>query len=127
VTKARPEAAIMGGVYLVRDERLRLIPEEERVVHDTRRPVVVVTGPATNGDPVWQFVLVCPISGSTSRRTRYDVQLAAGQGGVTKKCWIRVPAVQPLVKAQLEDRSGTLDERLLSQVQARLAQYMGLV
>jgi mRNA-degrading endonuclease toxin of MazEF toxin-antitoxin module len=117
----------MGGVYLVRDERLRLIPEEERVMHDSRRPVLVVTGPATNGETDWPFVLACPISGSTSRRTRYDVQLATGQGGVTKKCWIRVPAVQPLLKAHLEDRSGTLDERLLSQVQTRLAQYMGLL
>lgn len=127
MTRAGPLAAIIGGVYLVQDERLRLIPEEERVTHDTRRPVVVVTGPVTNGDPAWQFVLACPISGSTSRRTRFDVQLAAGQGGVTKKCWIRIPAVQPLLKTQLEDRSGTLDERLLSQVQARLAQYMGIV
>ncbi len=117
----------MGGVYYVRDESLRLLPEEERVTHDARRPVLVITGPATNGDPAWPFVLGCPISRSTSRRTRYDVQLAAGQGGATKKCWIRVPAAQPLLKAQLEDRLGTLDERLLSQVQTRLAQYMGLV
>jgi len=117
----------MGGVYLVRDASLRLIPQEERVVHDSRRPVVVVTGPSTNGEDDWKFVLVCPISGSTSRRTRYDVMLATGQGGVSKKCWVRIPAVQPLLKDQLEDRTGTLDERLLSQVQTRLAQYMGLV
>ena len=115
-----------GGVYLVQEKNIRLLPEEERVLHDARRPVVIVSGPETNGDHGWPFVLMCPISGSTSRRTRYDVQLASGQGGVSKKCWIRVPAVQPLLKTCLEDRSGTLDERLLSQVHARLVQYIGL-
>lgn len=126
MTSAGPGAVIVGGVYLVADSRIRLLPEEERVVHDPRRPVVVVTGTNTNTDSDWPLVLICPISGSTSRRTRFDVQLAAGQGGVKKKCWIRVPAVQPLLKAHLEDRSGELDERLLSQLHARLVQYIGL-
>jgi hypothetical protein len=31
-----------------------------------------------------------------------------------------------LLKAHLEDRSGELDERLLSQLHARLVQYIGL-
>jgi mRNA-degrading endonuclease toxin of MazEF toxin-antitoxin module len=87
----------------------------------------VVTGAQSNGDLKWPFVLVCPISGSTSRRTRFDVQLAKGQGGVIKKCWIRIPAVQPLTKTALEDRAGTLDEDLLTQVQGRLAQNLGLL
>ena len=116
-----------GGVYYTVDDKLRLIPEENRVVHDHRRPVLVVSGFETNSDPEWSFVLVCPISGSTSHKTRYDVQLAAGQGGVIKKCWVRVPAVQPLMKERLEDRAGTVDGRVLSQVQARLAQYLGLL
>jgi mRNA-degrading endonuclease toxin of MazEF toxin-antitoxin module len=127
VTNAGPGAVIIGGVYLIKDELIRLLPEEKREVHVTRRPAVVISGPATNGEAEWPVVLVCPISGSTTHRTRYDVQLAAGQGGATKKCWIRVPAVQPLLKTHLQDRAGILDERLLSQVQARLAQYLGLV
>jgi mRNA-degrading endonuclease toxin of MazEF toxin-antitoxin module len=127
VTASGPGAVIVGGVYLVQDKLIRLLPEEERVVKDPRRPVVVVSGPDTNGDAAWPLVLACPISGSTSRRTKYDAQLAAGQGGVIKKCWVRVPAVQPLQKTDLQDRSGTLDERLLAQVHTRLVQYMGLV
>ncbi|MGP3912467.1 type II toxin-antitoxin system PemK/MazF family toxin [Nonomuraea sp. 10N515B] len=122
-----PGPYVAGGVYLVSDKAVRLIPEEERVIHDERRPVVVVTGGDSNGDPTWPFVLACPISGSTSRRTRFDVQLARGQGGVIKKCWIRIPAVQPLLKTALEDRTGTLEEDLLTQVQGRLAQYLGLL
>ncbi|WP_436762857.1 type II toxin-antitoxin system PemK/MazF family toxin [Streptosporangium sp. V21-05] len=122
-----PGPYLAGGVYLVSDKSLRLVPEEERVVHDERRPVAVVTGTESNGDPEWPFVLVCPVSGSTSRRTRFDVQLAKGQGGAIKKCWIRIPAVQPLLKSALEDRSGPLNEDLLTQVQGRLAQYLGLL
>ncbi|MYQ46080.1 hypothetical protein GTW40_13595 [Streptomyces sp. SID4985] len=116
-----------GGVYYVTDDKLRLIPDEDRQLHETRRPVLVVTGPTTNSDVEWPFVLVCPISSSTSRRTRYDIQLAQGQGGVLKKCWVRVPAIQPLMKDKLGDRLGTIEGRLLSQVQVRLAQYLGML
>ncbi|WP_141582145.1 type II toxin-antitoxin system PemK/MazF family toxin [Actinomadura sp. WMMA1423] len=122
-----PGPYLAGGIYLVPDKTLRLIPEESREIHDERRPVVVITGGETNGDADWPFVLICPISGSTRRRTRFDVQLSKGQGGATKKCWIRVPAVQPLMKDVLEDRAGVLDEELLTQVQGRLAQYLGLL
>ncbi|WP_432107358.1 type II toxin-antitoxin system PemK/MazF family toxin [Streptomyces sp. AA1529] len=128
VTETRMSVPVLaGGVYYVVDEKLRLIPDEQRQLHEARRPVLVVTGPTANGDLEWPFTLVCPISGSTGRRTRYDVQLAAGQGGLVKKCWIRVPAAQPLMKVALGDRLGTLEERLLSQVQARLAQYLGMI
>ncbi|WP_040893570.1 type II toxin-antitoxin system PemK/MazF family toxin [Streptomyces griseoaurantiacus] len=116
-----------GGVYYVTDDKLRLIPDEERQLHDTRRPVLIVSGPSSNGDLAWPFTLVCPISSSTTRKTRYDIQLAAGQGGVTKKCWVRVPAIQPLMKDRLGDRLGTLEARVLSQVHTRLAQYLGLL
>ncbi|MFE5108570.1 type II toxin-antitoxin system PemK/MazF family toxin [Streptomyces sp. NPDC056663] len=116
-----------GGVYYVTDEKLRLIPDEDRQLHTTRRPILVVSGPSSNGDMAWPFILVCPISSSTTRKTRYDIQLAAGQGGVVKKCWVRVPAIQPLMKDMLGDQLGTLEGRLLSQVHTRLAQYMGLL
>lgn len=118
---------IRGGVYLVDDKELRLIPEEARVVHDARRPVVVVSGAKTNPDDNWPFVLICPISGSTSKWTRFDVQLAAAQGGVAKKCWIRIPAMQPAMKSVLQDRAGVLEERLLAQIDVRLSQYLGLL
>ena len=66
-----PMPVYAGGIYLVHDGALRLIPEEDRVVHATRRPVVVVTGPNSNSDQGWPFLLVCPLSTSTSRKARY--------------------------------------------------------
>lgn len=121
------ELVVNGGVYYVKDPAISLPPNQGREFHDQRRPVVVLSGPATNSNGGWPIVLVAPISSSTSLKTSYCVRLAAGEAGVTKKCWIRVVAVQPLSKADLEDRIGVLSATRLEEVQARLFQYMGLL
>lgn len=72
-------------------------------------------------------MLVAPVSTSTTRKTSFCVKLAAGEGGVTKKCWVRVVAIQPLLKNDLGDRLGVLPVARLEEVQARLFQYMGLL
>jgi mRNA-degrading endonuclease toxin of MazEF toxin-antitoxin module len=116
---------VAGGVYLVRDERLTLLPEEERTLHNERRRFVVLSA-ETNSELGWPLVLGCPISGSTSHRTRFDVKLGAGEAGTTKRCWIRVPALQPLLKVDLEDLTGKLDESKLEELYARVVEYLGL-
>ena len=115
-----------GGVYFVKDELITLLPEEDREAHEERRPVVVLSGSKTNDDAVWRTVLCCPISGSTSRKTAYCVALAYGEANMTKKCWIRVPAIQPLMKDHLEDYVGALPPEKLRLLHLRLVQYMGL-
>jgi mRNA-degrading endonuclease toxin of MazEF toxin-antitoxin module len=120
-------AVVIGGLYLVADSKLTLLPEEERQVHDERRRFVVLSGSETNSESAWPVVLGCPVSGSTRYRTRFDVRLAYGEAGVTKKCWIRVPSAQPLLKADLEDLTGTLADVRLQETQARLLQYLGLI
>jgi mRNA-degrading endonuclease toxin of MazEF toxin-antitoxin module len=124
MTVNRP--AVNGGVYYVKDSTISLPPNEGREPHEQRRPVVVVSGPTTNSNGGWPVVLVAPISSSTSRKTSYCVKLAAGEGGVAKRCWVRVVAIQPLRKADLEDRLGVLPATRLEEVQARLFQYLGL-
>lgn len=118
--------AYLGGIYLVNEHKVRFVPDEDRVEHGTRRPVLVMSGPDSNSDPKWPFVLACPLSTSGKFKTRFDVALAVGQGNVTKATWVRVPAIQSLTKADLQDRWGILDERIMSQVQARLFEYLGL-
>lgn len=120
-------AVIVGCLYLVADEKTRLLPEEQRQQHDERRRFVVLSAPETNSDDAWPVVLGCPVSASTRYRTRFDVVLNYGEAGVTKKCWIRVPAIQPLLKNDLEDRTGTLRPERLEEVQARLLEYLGLI
>lgn len=120
-------AAVIGGLYLVADSKLSLLPEQERQVHDERRRFVVLSGSETNSEPEWPAVLGCPVSGSTRCRTRFDVLLAYGEANVTKKCWIRVQAVQPLLKSDLQDLTGILTGARLQETQARLLQYLGLI
>lgn len=117
---------VLGGVYWVRDDLLVLIPAKERSVQHDRRMVVVVSGSETNASSEWPFILACPISGSTKFRTRYCVKLAQGEGNVDKKSWVRVPAVQPLEKATLQDLVGYLPGSRLTEIQTRLVEYMGL-
>ncbi|MBO0806370.1 MAG: type II toxin-antitoxin system PemK/MazF family toxin [Nocardiopsaceae bacterium] len=120
-------AVVIGGLYLVTDSKLTLLPSEERQVHDERRRFVVLSGSETNSELGWPVVLGCPVSASTRYRTRFDVRLAFGEAGASKKCWIRVPALQPLLKEDLEDLTGTLTAGRLAETQARLAQYLGLI
>lgn len=117
---------INGGVYYVSDSVISLPPNDERRYHDERRPVVVISGPNTNSSKGWRTVLIAPISTSTSLKTGYCVKLSAGEGGVPKKCWVRVVAVQPLMKSDLEDRLGVLPAERLEEIQARLFQYLGM-
>lgn len=41
---------VIGSLYLVADSKLRLLPEEQRDVHDERRRFLVLSGPETNSD-----------------------------------------------------------------------------
>lgn len=118
---------IIGGVYLVKDSAIRLPPDQEREPHAQRRPVVVLTGPNSNSNTGWPIVLAAPVSTSTTRKTSFCVKLAVGEGGVPKQCWVRVVAIQPLLKSDLGDRLGLLPAARLGEVQARRFQYMGLL
>ncbi|MDG4803738.1 MULTISPECIES: type II toxin-antitoxin system PemK/MazF family toxin [Micromonospora] len=117
---------VQGGIYWVTDTDISLPPNHDRKTHP-RRPVVVLTGPDTNSHAGWRFVLVAPISSESTRKTVYCVKLSAGEGNVASKCWVRVPAVQPLMKDQLTDMIGILPAQRLEEIQARLWQYLGLV
>lgn len=114
-------------IYLVSDRNLTLPPEQERHLHDARRPFLILSGSITNSNKEWPIVLGCPISSSTKCQTRFDVKLAANEAGVDKKCWIRIPALQPLSKDDLEDRTGVLPAPRLEEVQTRVLEYLGLV
>ncbi|MEU6496460.1 type II toxin-antitoxin system PemK/MazF family toxin [Streptomyces sp. NPDC046984] len=117
---------ITGGIYLVDDRAIKLPPEDKRNFHTTRRSFLVLSGTDTNSDPVWPIVFGCPLSTAASFRSRFDVKLAAGEGNVNKKCWIRIPQAQPITKDDLQDHTGILNETRLQEVYARLFWYMGL-
>ena len=104
-----------------------VLPPPGRETHSERRPVVVLSSPETNSDSSWKLILVCPISSSTTLKTRFCVRLAAGEANLPKKGWVRVPCVQPIMKDALQDFVGALPEPKLLAVQARLAEYLAFV
>ncbi|KZS64711.1 type II toxin-antitoxin system PemK/MazF family toxin [Mycobacterium ostraviense] len=118
---------IQGGIYLVPDDKLVLLPRVIRQVLHDHRYFVVLSGDATNSQADWPTVSGCPISSQTTLKTRFDVKLAAGEGGVTKKCWVRIPAIQSIEKTDLRQFTGTLDPAKLDQVDASLFDYLGQV
>jgi mRNA-degrading endonuclease toxin of MazEF toxin-antitoxin module len=89
--------------------------------------VVVLSGSDTNVDPAWLVVLICPISGSTPKEDSLLREVGCWRGRVSKKCWVRIPAIQPAMKNDLQDLLGVLAEDRLNECQGRLVEYMGLV
>jgi mRNA-degrading endonuclease toxin of MazEF toxin-antitoxin module len=119
---------VRGGVYLVPDDIMVLLPSQLRaVLHTGRRYFVVLSGDETNNDDKWPIVSGCPISSKTSWKTKFDVQLGAGEAGVQKKCWVRVPALQSIEKQHLEDFTGHLDPARIEQIDASVFWYLGQV
>lgn len=112
---------------MVADGVLSLDDGRRRNVHDERRPFVVLSGVDFNNDRDWLVVLGCPMSSSTTFRTDLCVRLNAGVANVSKKCWIRVPALQPIPKTALEDLTGTLPADKLKELEMRVLQYLGLI
>ncbi len=60
-------------------------------------------------------------------RTRFDIKLGMGEGGVEKKCWVRIPAIQSVEKGDLYQFTGTLDPPKVDQIDAALFDYLGQI
>jgi mRNA-degrading endonuclease toxin of MazEF toxin-antitoxin module len=121
-------AFVTGGLYMVADSKLVLLPDPStREVHAERRRFVILGGAERNQDDKWPVVLGCPVSSATTYRTEFDVQLAAGEAGTAKKCWIRIPCLQPLQKSDLQDLTGTLSAERLEETLIRVIDYMDMV
>lgn len=127
-----PSELAAGCIFYVADSELTL-PGGERPPHDARRPVLIVSDQrqrhGTNALPstTWPSVLAVPISSSTTYRTRFDVKLSAGEGGLAKKGWARIPALQMIDKDHLEDMLGCVSEPILDLVTARILDYLGIL
>lgn len=114
-----------GYIYHVRDEILRLPPEAERKTHSERRPFLVFSGDATNSDSSFVVASGFPLSTSPRYRTEFDVELSAGEGNLPKRGWVRIHALQPVLKADLEDWLGKplLADRM-EEIEAQLFRFL---
>ena len=129
---ANPADNAAGCVYYLADSKLKL-PGGERLEHDARRPVLVVSDQnrrhGRNALPSndWPSVLIVPISSSTTYRTSFDVKLSAGEGGLAKKGWARIPALQMVDKDHLEDMTGCVPQSKLDEVTTQILNYLGIL
>lgn len=117
-----------GGIYLVEDRRV-LFGEthgEERTPHETRRPVLIVSGRTTNNDMNWGTVSVCPLSTDPTKRTRFCVRVPPERSAQGKESWVRVPAVFPLSKDDLSHFQGMIGHKTYQMVLGMLAAYLGM-
>ena len=122
-------AITRGAIFMIPDEALTLPPESLRgEPHLERRPFLILSNDESNLDPNFLIVMGCPISSSTKFRTGFDVKLNQGQGGVSKKCWIRVPAMQPLPKSIVasQDKTGVVPSDILEDVDISLVQFLNM-
>jgi mRNA-degrading endonuclease toxin of MazEF toxin-antitoxin module len=115
-----------GNIYLVKDDSVNLPPEVKRTQVHQQRTVIVLSTNKINHDDAWEVVMVAPISSSTKFRTEYCVQLNVPEGNVTKKCWIRTSAIQPIAKADLGDFTGKVSDAKLDDVMQELLSLLPL-
>ncbi|MCY3608658.1 MAG: type II toxin-antitoxin system PemK/MazF family toxin [Acidimicrobiaceae bacterium] len=119
----------IGDVFLVADRLLNLPPEGDRKVYPDTQPRPFVVLSFLNGpNPDLPTVLGCPISSETTRWTPLCVKLGAGEAGLNRKSWIRIPALQPVAKTDLPPSKmlGRLPQDKLEVAQKRILVYLGL-
>ena len=123
-------SASLGDVFLVADRLLNLPPTSDRKVYPDARPRPFVVLSYLNGPiPDLPTVLGCPISSETTRWTPLCVKLGAGEAGLSRKSWIRIPALQPVAKEDLYSGKliGRLHQDKIDIAQQRILLYLGLL
>lgn len=115
-----------GDVYYVKDTCVTFKPASTRNLHETRRPVVVVSASALNRLPEMPLVLVCPIS-SGAQASMLDVRVHQGDGSLPKKGYVRIFHTQPLLIDELDERIGTLPPERSKEITTRLLQCIGAI
>jgi len=114
-----------GSVMWVPDAAVQMPPDAHRQMH-AKRPVLVLSGDASNDDASWPIILAAPIT-SSDYSTEFDVKVGANQGGLSKKGWIRIPLIQPIAKTDVLERAGQLDAAIVAEVIARWLRYTGSI
>lgn len=91
------------GIYQVPDEVIRLPPESAEREKKKSRYFVAIS------DTRLDWVVGCPTSTDPKMVIeQWDVELPAGACGTREACWVRIPAIQPLDKRHLTNRTGAV-------------------
>lgn len=115
-----------GGVYWVLDSSIQLPPESVRTVK-RRRPVIVISGDATNEAAAWPIALVIPVSTSPAFATDFCLKIGKGVANLPEPGWARVVAIQPLAKGEIGDYVGHLPSAMMAILVENLLSYADLI
>lgn len=124
-TRAFREGPQQGQIFWVRDEIVRLPPDDQRSIHDSRT-VLVLSSNQWNSQPDCPSVLVYPVS-SGAQATSFDVRLGAGLGGLMKRSWARTALVQTLDIRWLSDNPLATSGIPSDKFQDVLVQHMSML
>ena len=117
---------VSGGVYQIKDNLIRLPPVEKRQQHNTR-PFLVLSPAKVVQDNKWPVVVGYPLSTSRKSKTEFDVLVQRHEAACEQGCWVRVPAIQPVEKKNLDFYKGQLYSQTLDHVCAAVAAYLGII
>ncbi|HHV75541.1 MAG TPA: type II toxin-antitoxin system PemK/MazF family toxin [Thermoanaerobacterium sp.] len=115
---------VVGDVYYIRDE-LIAIPTIDRTttarnMHPGRRVVVAHNNPL-NADPTWPLIHVAPLSSRTDLIEATDIIVStdpADGDGVSVDSKIELALVQPVLKKDLERKTGALSREKIAEMLA---------
>ena len=110
------------GIYQVPDEVIQLPPDSAPRQRKPSRYFVVISNTSLD------WVVGCPTSTDPNMVVEpWDVELPVGACGTRDACWVRIPAIQPLDKKHLTNRTGAVpSDDLRRQIALNIFEYLKL-
>jgi mRNA-degrading endonuclease toxin of MazEF toxin-antitoxin module len=125
-----PLPIICGGIYWVPKKLIRFAGGKGAASPPERRLAIVVSGDQHNDVAAIETVLLCPISKREAEKTPLCVQIGPPEPGLRLLSWVRIAAVQSLMKSDFiigSEYLGAASSSQLLAVQSALVDYMGLL
>ncbi len=124
-----PVSVLPGDIWTVDDAILLLsqdMKDGDREPHDERH-VVIAISEELGEDHDFPFLLCVPITTKPTSRAvgKYEVEIAAGMGGLSKDSVAPAYLLQPISRSDLGEQTGNLPERRYQELLARLLSFLG--
>lgn len=114
-----------GEVYVVDDTVVRWLPDTSQV--DKERYVLVLQNDRDSHDVAYPILIVAPITTKAWGRTKQDLWVEPGEGGLTERSLIKLCMIQPMLKTDVIRRKGQLKADTMRRVSALLAANLGMI
>lgn len=112
---------VVGEVYYIVDELLNMPATDRagtRTLHEGRR-VVIAHNCELNADPTWPLIYVAPLSSRVELASETDIVVRntpEDGDGVSCDSIVELALVQPVLKTDLERRTGALSKPRIAEI-----------